>query len=183
MKSNFIKIPFLFSIIFCVFFGFIFFFFYRAININNVKSQLAENEWQTEELKREEIKTLDRSVKTIEGERAQLETHFAKSSDVVPFLGTIGRLALEANTKEEITSVYISGDNTQLIVGINVSGTFSKLYKFLTLLENSPYELEFSRVGLHKETAQDMSSKIISAPNWNMLIDIKLLSFISQNKK
>lgn len=178
MKRNFPKTPFFISLIFCICSCLVFLYFHGVVNGNNEKSQLMEDEWQTEELKREEIKTLDHSIKIIEAERAQLETHFARSSDIVPFLSTIGELAVQAGTKADITSVDISTDNSGLFVGLNASGTFNNLYKFLTLLENSPYEIDFSRVEFHQETVLNSVSTIVTAPRWNLIVKIKLLSFI-----
>jgi hypothetical protein len=103
MQSNFPKIPFFLSAAFFILSCLIFVFFYKAINNNNIESQVREEEWQREALRREEIKTLDRSIEIIKEERAQLETHFAQSSDIVPFLDTIEKLAGEAGTKAEVT--------------------------------------------------------------------------------
>ncbi|MCX6752041.1 MAG: hypothetical protein NTZ87_00870 [Candidatus Nomurabacteria bacterium] len=171
IPSNFPKIPFLLSIIFLIFSCFLFSFFYRAIDNNNKESQIGEEKWQNEASRRDEIRTFDSSVKIIEEERAELETHFAKSSDVVPFLDTIEGLASKVSAKAEITSVDILADNTGLLVGMKASGTFSSLYKFLTLLENSPYELEFDGMSMLKETASGVSK-------WNVTFQVKLLSFI-----
>ncbi|TSC77943.1 MAG: hypothetical protein G01um101424_77 [Parcubacteria group bacterium Gr01-1014_24] len=167
MQNNFPKTPLFLSIIFFIFSCSVFLYFLEEINNNNQESQLKEMEWQTEALRRYEIKALDRSIKIIEGERAQLETHFAKSSDIVPFLDTIERLAPQVGTKAEVTSVNVSEDHTGLYVGMEASGTFNGLYKFLTLLENSPYELEFVSMDIKK-----------GLESWEAILKIKLLSFI-----
>ena len=178
MKSNFPKLPFFFSIILFLFSCSVFFFFYRAINDNNQESRLKEEKWQIEASRREDIKALDRSVKTIEGERAQFETHFARSSDIVPFLDTIEGLAPKVGIEAEITSpLDILEDRTGLIVGIKASGTFGGIYKFLTLLENSPYELEFIGVDIKREIKTD-ADKSVAIPKWNAVFKIKLLSFV-----
>ena len=147
-------------------------------NDGNGKAQLAENEWQTEAMRRDEIRTLEHSVKIIEGERAQLETHFAQSSDVVPFLDTIEKLSSKAGTKAEVTSVDIAKDNTGLLVGMKASGSFAGVYKFLTLLENSPYELEFDGVDMHQQTILGDGKKVATVRTWNVIFKIKLLSFV-----
>jgi hypothetical protein len=180
MKNNFPKIPMFLSAIFFVFFCLAFLFFYKMINSNDKESQLKEGEWQSETTKRDEIRALDYSVKIMEGERDQLETHFAQSSDVVPFLNTIDGLAGGVDVKEEVTSVDVEADNTSLLVGMKASGTFSNLYKFLTLLENSPYELEFTGVDMRKETVSEVGNgnKNVPVPKWDAVYKIKLLSFV-----
>ena len=180
MQSNFPKIPLLLSVIFFIGSSLIFLFFYRAINDNNQKLQSKEGEWQSEKLKRNEIKTLDHSVKIIEKERAQLETHFAQSSDIVPFLDTIEGLAPKVGVKAEVASVDILTDRTGLMVGMKASGTFGGLYKFLALLENSPYEIEFISMDLRRETGPGgVESKNVTVPKWDVIFKIKLLSFIT----
>ncbi len=177
MQNNFSKIPLFFSIIFFIFSCSVFFFFYKTLNNNNRKSQLAEIQWQTEALKRDEVKMLDYSIKIIEEERSQLENHFAKSSDIVPFLDTIEGLASKAEAKAEISSVDVLKDRDGLMVEINASGTFNSLYKFLILLENSPYELEFMAMNIQKETSVG-AEKDKKDFKWNAFFRIKLLSFI-----
>lgn len=177
MQNNFPKISLLLSTTFFCISLFAFFFFYKMLNNNNQELQLKEEKWLSETLRRDEIRALDHSIKTIEEEKAQLETHFVKSSNIVPFLDTIEGFAPKVNIKAEVTSVDISKDKTELLVGMKASGTFNGLYKFLTLLENSPYELEFFEVNMHQGMELGAGSKNIKIPQWNATFKIKLLSF------
>ncbi|MSU44869.1 hypothetical protein EXS45_01680 [Candidatus Nomurabacteria bacterium] len=178
MKSNSLKIHLLISSLFLIFSCLLFFYFYREINNNNTESQLKETQLQIETLRRQEIRDLNNSIKIIEEEKAQLETHFAQSSDIVMFLDTIEGLAREADAKAEVVSAVILKDNTGLLVGMSGSGDFDGLYKFLTLLENSPYELEFMGMNMRRATALDVTSKNVIIPKWNVNFSIKLLSFV-----
>lgn len=178
MQNSFPKKSFLISTTFMILSCLGFFFFLQVINNSNKELQTKEGEWQNEEQRRDGIKMLERSVKAIEGERAQLETHFAQSSDIVPFLDTIEGLAPKVSVKAEVTSVDVLSDSGGLLVGMNASGTFSNLYKFLTLLENSPYELEFISMDMHKETGVSVEGKNTTLPKWNVIFKIKLLSFM-----
>ncbi len=178
MQGNFPKIPILLSIIFFLFSLFILFSLFGETNNNAQKSQLKESEWQTETLRREEIKALDHSVRIIEEERRQLETHFAQSSDIVPFLDIIEGLASKVGAEVEITSVDILTDRTGLAVGMKVSGAFNSLYRFLTLLEDSPYELELTGMDMHRETEINIDGKSVKISKWSGVFKVKLLSFI-----
>ena len=179
MQNNFPKIPLFLSVIFFICSTLVFLFFYRAINNNSKELQLREEEWQSETLRRDGLKTLDYSVKIIEKERTQLETYFVQSSDIVPFLDTIEGLAPKVGVKAEVASVDILTDHTGLMVGMKASGTFSGLYKFLALLENSPYELEFISMDMRRETRLgDVESKNVVIPKWDVIFKIKLLSFV-----
>ena len=116
-------------------------------------------------------------MKAIENERALLQTHVAKSSDAVPFLDSLERLALSVSVKSEITSVDVGKNNSNLIVLIKSSGSFENLYKFLMLLENSAYELEFLSVDIQKVGGVD-SAIGTGVPEWESRLRIKLVSFL-----
>ena len=133
MQSNFPKTPLVISILFLIFSVFAFFFSYKSIQSNDKKAEEASIQWHRESLKREEIRQLDNSVKLIEKERMELETHFAKSSNVVPYLDMFEKLALNVGSVAEITSVNILEDGSGLSVGVKASGSFANIYKFITL--------------------------------------------------
>ena len=178
MQNNFPKISLFLSVTFLVLSCLVFLFFYRAIDNNNRESQLREGNWQSEEQKRNDVKMLDHSVQTIQGDKTQLDTHFAPSSDIVPFLNTVEGLASKVNAKTEIDSVAISADHTGLMVSMKASGDFGNLYKFLTLLENSPYEIEFVSMDISKEAVIDTGNKNVKIPRWDVSLNLKLLSFV-----
>ena len=171
MQKNFSKTPLFLSILFFLFSCLISVFFYRTIDSKSKDSQLKEEEWQNETYRRDEIKMLDNSVKIMEKERAQLETHFAQSSNVVPFLDTIEGLALKVGIEAKVTSVDILTNHSGLVVGVKASGTFNGLYKFLTLLENSLYELKLIGVNMRQGTGATVLK-------WDAVFQIKLLSFV-----
>jgi hypothetical protein len=184
MQNNFKKIPFFILIIFLFFLVFAFLFLYRGVNSNGEKAAQTTIDLENEISRRDEIKALNRSIDAIKGEKADLETHFAKSSDIVPFLDTIEALAPRVGAKAQVTSVDILKDNSGLMVQISASGSFASLYKFLTLLENSPYELEFTGVDIQRQNdtgVADPNAKVpvpVSVAIWQAIFRIKLLSFV-----
>src|ERR1035437_10358115 len=181
MKNIFQKKPLILSIIFFLFSCFIFIFLYRTINNNKEVSQLAQEKWQTEASQRNDTISLISSVKAIATERAQLETHFVQSSDVVPLLDTIEKLAQEVGTSAEVTSVNVAGDTASLIVEMKASGSFETICKLVMLLENSPYILEFVSVDIQNTNTQNISvGKNSKTPQWTAYFKIKLLSFVNQ---
>jgi hypothetical protein len=177
MKNYFQKIPLFLSIIFFIVFSAIFVFLYGKINDNNQKAQQDMITWQQEASRRNQIISLDRLLQNIQGDRAQLETHFAKSSDIVPFLDTIEKLAPKVGAIAAVDSVIAGTDNASLSVGLKASGSFESIYKFLTLLENSPYELDFISMDIHK-LAPDTSVKNVQSSKWEVVFKIQLLSFV-----
>ncbi len=175
--KKFNKTPLFVSIAFLIFSSSFFVFFYQQISENRKISERTQIEWGTEAIRRDEIRSLERSIREIENERNLLESHFAYSANVVPFLDTIEQLAVEAKAKPEITSVDILKDQKKLSVVVKASGSFESIYKFLTLLENSTYEIEFVSVGL-----QRLNRQIIPGagplPEWEAIFKVQLISFI-----
>lgn len=176
--KKFKKIPLFISILALVIACALFFFLYKKTNDDKKTADTMQTEWQTEANRREQISSLQRSVKSIEAERDLLNSHFAQSSDAVPFLDTIEQLASSVGATPEITSVNILKDNSALTVDLKASGSFDSVYKFLLLLENSPYELELDSVDMQNTNAGALpDGKTVSA-KWQITLSLKLLSFV-----
>lgn len=179
MKNNFQKILLVVSLMLFIIFGLTFVFLYKKINDNNQKADQNSIAWIEGERRRADIMSLDRSFQGITDDKVLLETHFAKSSDVVPFLDTLEKLAPKVGVKTEVDSVNVKDNNAGLMVGLRASGNFAAIYKFITLLENSPYELDFLSMDIHKLSSGNVSaSKDAKDAKWEVVFRIQLLSFI-----
>lgn len=177
MENNFHKILLFISGMVLLFLCSAFVFLYQRINDNNQKIQQDTINLQTEIRRFDDITSLDRLFQKNATERAALENHFIKSSDIVPFLNMIEDLALKAGVSVQIDSINAIEDNSELRIGLKASGAFEAIYKFLTLLENSPYELDFISMDLHKSSPSAPDERIKS-PSWEAFLKIQLLSFI-----
>lgn len=165
--KKFKKAPLLLSLLFLLLSCGAWMFLYGKIKDNKIISEKVGGEWQAEAVRRDEIRSLERSILEIEVERGELETHFAQSSNVVPFLDTIERLATNAGANSEVTSVDVSSEKSELEVALTAQGSFASIYKFIRLLENSPYEIEIDSFNVEKGTAGE----------WAGSFTIRLLSF------
>jgi len=165
------------SFIFLLFSVGIFGYLYVQIKNNNIASQEADIEWNSESAKLNDIKVLSASIKTVDSEKIVFESHFVKSTDVVSFLNTLENMARNVSVDVAISSVDELTDESGLVVGLNTEGTFEGLYKFLILLENSQYEIDVLSVSMERELGQD-SKEVISVPKWAATFKIKLLSFM-----
>ncbi len=145
------------------------------IGRNNTAALAAEALWREEVTKREEAKTLDRTMKSIEKERAMLDSHFARSSDIVPFLDTLERLGTEAGANAEVFSVDADRDGSSIIAGVKAEGSFQALYKMLLLLENSQYAISLESADFQTPDGGDDASL---SPEWTASFRIRLLSFM-----
>jgi len=178
MKNNFQKIILLIFTILLLLLCFALVFLYQKINDNNQKTQQDTINLQTETRRRNDIASLDQMLQKIAPDRALLENHFIKSSDVVPLLNIIENLAKESGVSAQIDSVDAKIDNARLIVGLKASGRFEAIYKFLTLLENSPYVLDFISMDMHKLSSPVVAGKDVNNASWEAVFQIQLLSFI-----
>jgi hypothetical protein len=178
MKNNFQKILLVISAIFLVAFSFAFIFLYRKIDDNNQKVEQDTITLQTEARRREDIASLNRALQKITSDRVLLESHFVKSSDVVPFLNMIETLAKQTAVSTLIDSINTKKDNSELTVGLKASGKFEAIYKFLTLLENSPFELDFTSMDIHKLFSPVVVGKGTPPAGWEAVFKIRLISFI-----
>ncbi len=176
MKNNFKKFkktPLFLSVIFLLSALVVFIFLYKTIEQNRKASVETEAAWEAEANRRDQIQALDRLLSELSGERTMFEAHFIQSSDVVPFLDMVERLAPQVGASAEVSLVDIPKDNSGLVVEVRATGRFGTMYKFLTLLENSPYELEFMSVDIQKDEGGEELQE-----NWSGNFRMKLLSFI-----
>ena len=112
-------------------------------------------------------------MKKIENEKVMLETHFAYSANPVPFLDTLEKMAQSVGAESAVSAVDVAKDGKSLVVGLNVSGSFESFYKFLTLIENSIYDMEFISVDVSKDGDTESG-----AGAWSAVVRLKLMTFI-----
>lgn len=178
-----------------------YYFGYSKIIENNKKAEEYAAQFDTETNKERELSILNNSIDSIKEDRARLNTHFAYSSDVVPFLNTVESLATKVGVKAETSSVDVVEGEASLSVRVKASGSFANIYKYLTLLENSEYLIEINgftmervetaavEVTLPPETTSEtgeLGTEPITQPlpsvpreaKWDATFDLKLLSFI-----
>ena len=159
-----------------------FFFLYEQIVKNNEKAEEVTLAAESEAQKREELRLLDRSLALIRADRARLDTHFSKSSDVVPFLNEIENTGKAVGVRVQVSYVDISQDSTSLRIRVSADGSFKALTTFIHLLEHFPYILEFNSLVIETTapTQTDAAGALIplATPLWRATMDIKLITFV-----
>jgi hypothetical protein len=182
MKNNFPKLSLLASAVIFLLLCFAFMFLNGKINANNDQARLEKETWQAEQNKRDATTLLDQSLQQVAPARALLDTHFAKTSDVVPFFNTMDeKLAPITGVKASIDSVETGTNNSQIIVNLKAAGSFESIYKFLTLLENSPYELDFISMDIHSLGGVTTTDPKVQNAGWEATFRIQLLSLVKDN--
>ena len=161
------------SVSFMIFFFLVFYFLYHRIESSHKLSEEMSIKWLEEANRRDETENFAKAIKIAEPEIAKLESHFADNSDLVPFLNTIEGIAPKAGVEAETTDVDISQDKKNLILGLKARGSFDAVYKFITLIENSSYEMEFIYLDIFRSSGQGD----VSGPMWEATMRLKLITF------
>jgi hypothetical protein len=179
MKNSFEKILLFVSATLLLLLCFALFSLYQKINDNDQKTQQDVINLQTETNQRNNLMSLNQVLKKSASDRTLLESHFINGSDIVPFLDIIEKLAQQAGALAQIDSVNTQTDNTGLVVELKALGKFEAIYKFLILLENSPYVLDFMSMDMHKLSSPPVvPGKNVESASWEVAFKIQLLSFI-----
>lgn len=169
--KKFKKIPLILAAVFLALAGLALFYLWQEFMSNKKLAAEARAEEQARLARGYEMKTLQIFMKNTVEQRVILNSHFAESKNVVPFLDAVEELGRKVGAKPEVVSVETPKGTDGLLVTLKALGSFESLYKFLELLENSPYELEFVSVDLTKQTSE-------SGSIWQAQWKIKLLSFL-----
>ncbi len=177
MKNNNSKTLFILSLLFLAGSSSVFFFILKEINNNDLLAEQYTKDLQIETNRREKVKSLDSLIKDTKYDRSMIENHFVQGGDVVSFLDKIESLALKVSVDAKIMSVDLLDDNNSMVVQIKASGNFQMVYKFLELLENAPYQLEFLSMNMQKGILSDELAKV-KKTGWEVNFKIKILSFI-----
>jgi hypothetical protein len=171
MKYTFPKLSLFLSVLLLLTSTSLFVYLYGKVQTKHLAAQEAWSKWQTEAERRSSIQEVEDSIVKTTQLRAELDSHFAQSSNVVPFLDMIEQSGKSVGALTEVTGVELAKDNSGLIVKTDSEGSFEAIYKFLKLLENSPYELEFRILDMRSINAEGGS-------RWQASFEVKLLSFI-----
>ena len=176
--KKFQKRPLLFSLVFFAVVLTVYFFLHKLVVHKNIIAKQAQSAWQEEIDKRVELQSLERLLKATNMERSALDSHFIKSTDIVPFLDMLEKTADKLGAKAEVSGLETPKDNSSLIVAVRVDGRFEAIYKFLLLLESAPYELDIVALDMQKgaDSVDEKGKTIPSA--WAAVFKVKILSFI-----
>jgi len=157
---------------------FLYVFIYQETKKNNKEAYEVNVKLKDQEQKNISLLSLNKSIESIKKDEELLNTHFAHSGDIVPFLDTIEGLARKVGTEAEITSVDALPENSGLIINLKATGSFEKLYTLITLLENSTYKLEFTFLDMQKEDTGAIDTKDKKKSLWQANFKVKLLTFL-----
>ena len=111
-------------------------------------------------------------------ERKKLDNYFIAKDDTVSFIELVENLSKIAGVKISVNSVSVeqSGPKEQfehVTLNASASGSFSKLYWLLSLLENVPLKLDVTKFVFEESPSQEKGK----SKEWGMDVTVKALKF------
>ena len=138
--------------------------------ISEMQGKLAsENQQAAEERKLEAI------IKETSDNSATLNSYFVEGDKAVDFLQTIEGYGSYSGASVKFSTVDYNATNQRLTMSLHIAGTFQSVYRTILLLENAPYEFDFSHIVLVLD--QDPLGTHKGPSSWHTDIDFSLKSF------
>ena len=122
----------------------------------------------------ERIRTLEKTMRDWEEKNEKIKGAFVTSREIVKVIEGLEDIASKTNAAIKIENVAAPEGGSPSFQ-FSVSGEFSDLFQYLTLLENMPYEIAIAEARMQK-SAGEVSAKDKKYP-WEGKFKIKLLSY------
>lgn len=175
-RKKFPKIPLIVSLLFFTVSFSAFLFLYQQVQKQKTEAETIRLEAQNKETQIENARLLTNFLEETASAQQELERHFVYQDDVVPLLRFIENIGFRVGGQAEVVGVEVTVDGQELFVESVVKGNFDAAYKFITLLENAPYKVEFLSVEM-KTILGDESSG-----GWRGDIRMKVISFVPESE-
>ena len=98
-----------------------------------------------------QIGTIRQSLSDTDARRSTLSSYFVDPNNIVPFLETIEGYGKTAGVTTKFSGVQLGDKPTRLDVTVDANGSFTDVYRFVSMLEAAPYEITVSQADI--ETA------------------------------
>lgn len=152
----------------------------RDINTANVAILKESNAIIAEESQLGEVR---KNLAQLDARRAKIASFFIDSKNIVPFLETIEGYGKSVSVTTKFSSVQMEKNPNVLHVTVFAQGSFTNVYRFISMLEAAPYELRVRQA----EVKQDLPDSLqpVGQPrgtDWNATIDLTVSSINDTTK-
>jgi len=119
----------------------------------------------------------------VKSDEEKITATFLNSNNIVKFIEDLEFLSRKASTTLEVDAIKLptpEDDIQKPAFHFKITGVFSELFQYFTLLENLPYQIEIERVSLINPKTLNLvgiTNTKKSIPIWEAEFDIKLLSY------
>lgn len=130
-----------------------------------IKKEIADSD-----LKQKNIRRLDQILQDIDAERKKIKSVFVTEAEVVGFIENLEETARLSGAELEIQSASLptKAEEGGPVFSLNLSGSFSRVFKFFELLEKMKFQIKLEDVRANKNDKENM---------WEAQIRFKLLSY------
>ncbi len=150
--------------------------FFRELQKKNIQFEKIRLEIESEDMREVKLRFLGRGLLDTVEERDMIKGAFIKKDGEVAFVENLEKMAKSLEVTLEINSLAIKEVEVdgveKLSMRIVVDGSWAGVYKFLTLLQNFPESVEFSRFSLSRNEGAGGKDKNIL---WRMSADFDVL--------
>lgn len=130
------------------------------------------------ELKKEkQLSSIKNTIKMTEKEQTNLNLCFIANNEVVDFIKSIETMSKNAGVSMNIRSVGVGDTETIressieiLIIEFIIGGSWSNTHNFLSLIENSTYEITINQMSINK-----ISDSMTGKETWKSVFVIKAI--------
>ncbi len=160
-------------------------YFFLSVQALSAKITTLQNETHVLEARESATSELKKNLANAKDKEQILLAHFAEADNSVPFFNTIEGYGKSTGVAVKFDTASIPKDATRFDVTISFKGSFSGVYRFLSLLEASPYEIRIINTQLQANLIDVPVSKKTSIPQvqWGGTISLSLLSVVGDTQK
>lgn len=127
-----------------------FFFVIRIMKNKNTHTAKVLETLKEKETQKQNIKTLQNKLKEFEIIQADINNHFVDKTKIDLFVSFLEELGTKSKAEVDVHTLDIAKkEKNTMNVGISIKGSFSSVLQTIALLENTPYRLSISSVGLN----------------------------------
>ncbi|MBT3282845.1 hypothetical protein HON59_01515 [bacterium] len=130
--------------------------------------------------KETKLKSVKNIIKDTADGREKIDTYFIKDDEIINFIGEVEKIGRDIGVEVEIISVSIGDSKLQqdnvselLNLDLEAEGSWSRVFRFLTLVEKMPFKVNISTINL--EAIYEGESKKYSSGIWKGFFSINAI--------
>lgn len=136
-------------------------------SVDSIREQLSLYERRIES-----VKELEKILSDTSSQQAEIKSVFLDKESIVNFIEELEYLSENGNLVLDMKGVNMPDDenliNEKPSFSFSVSGAFADIYRYVALLENDRYHMNFEKVFIQKAQGGDV---------WEANIELQLLSY------
>ena len=147
----------------------------KAVNAANVSLTQDSNAILAEQ---SQIGVIKQSLSDTDARRAKLDSYFVDPNNVVPFLETIEGYGKTAGVSTTFSEVQLADKPTHLTVTVDANGSFTNIYRFVSMLEAAPYEIQVTESDIQTVVPGTLNpiDGLPKVAGWDAAITLSVLS-------